>query len=240
MHNQWLFFRDVLSHWVTSMSGIVSLLICAVEYIRKHKLEGAMFCVLAGLFLICAFDQAWEDEHRNADVLIGEKSALVSELEFWKQQSYQKDDAIHTRDQLLSKNYAALIGEQTTANNTQSSFSRLSEKILEVGKPQPLRVITQALMEPAGDGPLKVQYFIVLINKSVNPAIMEISCDQDITSGGGAVVGARQALMGTGPVIAKRRFDLSLTSPPWTPLSPVLLDVHYTGSQPSCGVEVAH
>lgn len=161
----------------------------------------------------------------------------LEQTAFWKQQSYEKDASLRSRDQLLGQNYSALIGEQSTANDSQSALAKLSDKILDIGRPLKLNVVTQPLMEPPGDGPIEVRYFIVLTNKTVNPAFMNVSCDQDITAGEGAVVGTTQTLMGIGPVVGKRRFNLSITSPPWGPLSPVLLDVHYSGTEPNCGVE---
>jgi hypothetical protein len=237
MWNHWLFFRDVMSHWVAAMSSIVSFTLGIVEYLRNRKTEGWIFAAIACLFLFVAFDQAWQDEHRNSIVLIGEKRASVSDAAFWKDQSYAKDEELRVRDDLLEKNYTALIGEQKTANESQSSLARLSGKILDIGKPVSLSVVTQALMEPPGDGPIKVRYFISLTNKPVNPAIMSVSCDQDIVAGEGAVVGAEQEMMGIGPIISKRRFTVSVGSPPWTPVSPILIDVHYTGARPDCGVE---
>ena len=237
MHQHWLFIGNVVAHWVAAMSSAVAFTLGIVEYWRKQKTEGWIFFAIASLFLVVAFDQAWQDEHRNSEVLIAEKGVAVSESNFWKQQSFQKDDALRSRDQLLAQNYAALIGEQGTANKAQDSLTRLSGKILEMGKPEPLRVVTQALMEPGGDGPVKVRYFIVLTNKTVNPAIMNVECDQDITAGEGAVVGATQMMAGIGPVVSGRRFSLSITSPPWSPLSPILLDVHYKGVQPNCGIQ---
>jgi hypothetical protein len=237
MHNYWLFIRNVLAHWVAAMSGIVSLALGIVEYFRKRQTEAKLFAVVACVFLMPAFYQAWQDEHHNSEILIAEKSTAVSERDFWRQQAYRKDDALRSRDQLLAQNYTALIGEQGTANKAQDSLAQLSGKILDIDKPAPLRVITQSLAEPSGDGSIKVRYFIVLTNKTVNPAIMNVVCDQDISAGEGAVVGAKQEMMGIGPVVAKRRFNLSITSPPWSPLSPILLDVHYSGPEPNCGIE---
>jgi hypothetical protein len=237
MHDHWLFTWNVLSHLVASMSGFASFLMSLWEHSRRRKIESRVFFIVGVLCLVIAFDQAWQDEHRNSEILKAEKATLSSDAGFWKNQAYEKDTSLRSRDQLLAQNYTALIGQQSSANDSQSALAKLSDKILDIGKPQALRVVIQALMEPIGDGPVKVRYFIVLTNKTVTPAIVNVSCDQDITAGEGAVVGTTVMSAGMGPVIGNRRFNFSIASPAWSPQSPILVDVHYTGAQPNCGIE---
>jgi hypothetical protein len=131
MHDHLLFIGNALAHLVASMSGLVSFAIAVYEATRKKKFETWAFFGLGAICLVVAFDQAWQDEHRNAQLLVSQKEEAVIERNFWKDQSYAKDAALHSRDELLAKNYSALIGEQTTANQTQQSIAQLSKKIID-------------------------------------------------------------------------------------------------------------
>lgn len=134
MHNHFLFIGNSFAHLVASMSGIASFIFAIIEHIRKKQIETWAFAIVGSICLIVAFDQSWQDEHRNAEVLIAEKSSLVSERDFWKNQSYEKDVSLRQVNSLLAQNYGALIGEQTTANQTQQSIASLSSKILAVNQ----------------------------------------------------------------------------------------------------------
>jgi hypothetical protein len=132
MHDHLLFIGNAFGHLVAAMSGVVSFAVSIVEAVRNKKFETWAFFVLGALSLFVAFDQAWQDEHRNSQELIAEKAAAVSERNFWKDQSYRKDDALRSRDELLAQNYGALIGQQTTSNKSQQSLAQLSNKIVEL------------------------------------------------------------------------------------------------------------
>jgi hypothetical protein len=132
MHTHWLFTLNVGAHLVASMSSLVSFSIAIYEATRKKKFETWAFFAIGALCLIVSFDQAWNDEHRNSEVLKAQKSAAIDEREFWKAQSYLKDEALRSRDQLLAQNYGALIGQQSTSNLSQASLSKLSTKIAEM------------------------------------------------------------------------------------------------------------
>ncbi len=104
--------------------------------LRSHKdkkVESRIFFAIGAFFLVYAFDQAWQDEHRKVQTLIGEKAFLFGERDFWKNQSYEKDASLRTRDDLLTKNYGVLA-------ETQSSLATLSNRMLDVAKPAPLKI----------------------------------------------------------------------------------------------------
>jgi len=132
MHDHLLFMGNVFGHLVASMSGFVSFAISICEAFRKKKFETWAFFVVGALCLIVAFDQAWQDEHRNAQILIAEKSSVMAEKTFWKDQAYAKDAALNRTQELFAQNYTALVGEQTTANKAQQSLTQLSNKIVEL------------------------------------------------------------------------------------------------------------
>lgn len=181
MHDHWLFTWNVLSHWVASMSSIVSFTLGIVELVRNKKTESWVFFAVAFLFLIFGFDQAWQDEHRNAEMLKAEKSSTISEREFWKQQSYDKDQTIQQRDQLLAQNYTALIGEQSTANKSHESLSKLANKILDITKPEPLRIYTAGEDLPFYGGMQPHEMMFLAFPNRILPRInVMLTCDTKI------------------------------------------------------------
>jgi hypothetical protein len=131
------------------------------------------------LCLIIAFDQAWQDERNNVKVLIGEKSTLWQERDFWKDQSYAKDTSLRNRDELLGKNYGVLA-------DTQSSLANLSNRPLDVAGPVPRKIDALRWKIPQTytyENVGRVQFWtlVVVSNKVVNPAKGVITCDADFT-----------------------------------------------------------
>jgi hypothetical protein len=228
MHNHWLFIGNVFTHWVSAMSGIVSLTLGIVEYFRKQKVEGVIFCVIAVLFLFVSCDLAWQDEHRNAQLAIAEKSDAYSEKNFWQAQSYEKDNALRSRDQLLAQNYTALIGEQGTANKTQQSLAELSGKILEIGKPVAQKTTVLFLDSDDKQTPRIIRW-ILITNEPITPVNMDVQCNRLVDAAVLEAIGTA-GQMGAGPVkLAPNLMRFSISSPAWIPNGPLLAIVKYEG-----------
>jgi hypothetical protein len=206
------------------MSGIVSFTIGIAEYFRKQKKEATIFCVIAGLFLIVAFDQAWQDEHRNGTILIGEKNTLGVERDFWKAQFYSANSTLQTRDNLLAQNYGALTAEQDSANKAQGSLATLSQKILEINKVPKMKWEALALesSEPVSSNPAMLKSrWLLLTNKSQSPAQFKFSCASPIISAEAKIAGSA-ADARTFPLDDKQ-WGAKIMSPAWSPDSPVLI-----------------
>ena len=134
MHSgHWLFAQNVFAHLVASMSGVASFIIAMYEHSRQRKVTSRAFFVIGVICLVMAFDQAWQDEHNNTNNLIAEKSVLWQERDFWKEQSYAKDSSLRSLNELLGKNYGVL-------SDTQSSLAKLSNRLLDVAGPAPLKI----------------------------------------------------------------------------------------------------
>ena len=234
MHNHWLFIGNVFAHWVATMSSIVSFTLGIVEYVRDKKTEGWIFWIVAGEFLVVSFDSAWQDEHRNSQTLATQKNSAVMEANFWKEQSYGKDASLHSRDQLLEQNYTALIGEQATAGKAQNSLTKLSEKILEVSKPEKLKIFDHYL------GTVDAQYnpgihttyhgtFLVLTNQTVTPVRLLVTCGRDLEQAVGKVLGTGAEMVGGwgGRVTSSAKsYGVGILSPAWTPANPMVVTVY--------------
>ena len=213
------------------MSGVASFAFAIYEHVRNKKIESRAFFAVGVLCSIIAFDQAWQDEHNNASTLIGEKSALWQERDFWKNQSYEKDDALRTRDNLLAQNYSALAGEQNTANQTQASLAQLSSKILSIDKP-PRQQFTYE--QNAWEGPAKQwKHFgqhVVMNNLPVRANIF-LKCDQPITVIDASIVSGGPHFPNSINQFDASSWRIDIPSPSITPQTPLIITIGYDTDQ---------
>jgi hypothetical protein len=234
-HPHWLFVFNVGAHWVASMSSIVSFTLGIVELFRDRKTEAWIFWSIAFLFLVMAFDQAWQDEHRNSQVLTGEKMQAVVDANFWKDQSYQKDSSLRTRDELLSQNFSALT-------STQAALANLSNKLLDALKQEKLRV------KPLYLGSLLQNYdakrskftasYVVLTNRAITPVLVTVKCKSPIVAAAATILGGTTFTGGSGRGrLDDYTYELSLGSPAWTPSDPLIVTVWTNEQKVDCDIE---
>jgi hypothetical protein len=227
MHTHWLFIYNVGAHLVASMSSLVSFGIAVYEATRNKKFETWAFFVIGALCLIVAFDQAWHDEHRNAEILTAEKASAVGEREFWKIQNYDKDSALRQRDALLAQNYGALIGEQATANKAQDSLTNLSLKILEIGKPLNQKFTTGMSEFDAPPKPWKHFGQWIVMSNLPKRANIFVQCDQAFTVIDASIVSGGPHFQNTTIKLDEMSWRISIPSPPITPDSPLIITTGY-------------
>lgn len=208
------------------MSGPIAVAFSIWEYVSGNKTEGWVFFVVGMLLIFAACDLAWQDEHRNAQVLISEKSMLTNDINFWKQQSYQKDDALRQRDSLLVQN-------STVLGQTQSSLASLSNRILDVSKPEKLNITDHFLggVDSQVNPNIKAKYhgtWIVLTNMTITPIRLLVTCRADIVQVSGSVLGTG-AMLGGGwggrVTTSKKQYGVGILSPAWTPTNPMIVTV---------------
>ena len=207
------------------MSGIASFIFAAVEHIRGKKTESRAFLAVGVICLTLAFDQAWQDEHNNVKVLIGDKGALSQERDFWKDQSYDKDASLRSRDEMLTKNYGVLA-------ETQSSLAALSNRL--VGLQEPLKITPHfiGLVPSQVNTNIQARYhgtFLVLTNKPITPVRLLVTCDAEILSTSGGVLGTAGGMGGGwgGRVTSSnKQFGVGILSPAWTPVNPLLVTIY--------------
>jgi len=238
MHDHWLFTWNVLSHLVASMSGIASFVMSMWEHARNKKIESRVFFVVGVLCLTVAFDQAWQDEHRNSEVLISQKESLASEKNFWQSQYYATSQTLQRRDELLAKNYTALTDEQTSAAKSQTSLAALSQKILDINKPEKqsygfhfMQWNTKLFTIPGFSG---MSQIVITSNQSIM-ANFDLSCEQPFS-----VVDARVA--DGGPEfpesylkVSPSSWQIRIPNPQVSPQYPVIVTLGYnTASLGSC------
>lgn len=222
MHSDHLLFvGNVFAHLVASMSGVASFLFSMWEHARGKKIEARAFFIVGVLCLVVAFDQAWQDEHSNTKILIGEKSALWQERDFWKQQSYDKDASLRTRDELLGKNF-------TTLTQTEQSLTALSAKLLDVTKPEPLKIVVTGERLPwYGSSQPHEMIMLGIPNKIVGAVNADVICNKEIESVRAAMLGHDLWTGKTPDRINANQFHLNITSPIWTPTQPLVVYVRF-------------
>jgi hypothetical protein len=77
----WLFIGNVFAHWVALLSGLASVSVAIWETIKKKTVSPKVFWTVALICLFVSCDQAWQDEHRNTQVVEDQKASLAGELE---------------------------------------------------------------------------------------------------------------------------------------------------------------
>jgi hypothetical protein len=223
---QFLFVWNMLAHLVALMSGLVSFGFAIYENWKNKKTESWVFFAISLICLMIACDQAWQDEHRNVEALIAEKSSAVSEREFWKQQSYSKDDSLRTRDTLLGQNYTVLA-------QNQAALTSLSNRVLDLAK-EPLKITPHFLgyIPSQANSNIQAKFngtFLVLTNNTITPVRLLVTCEAEIVQVGGGVLGTG-ASMGGGwggrVTSSKKQYGVGILSPAWTPVNPLLVTIY--------------
>ena len=206
------------------MSGIASFVFATIEHVRNKKIESRAFFGVGVLCLIVAFDQAWQDEHNNVKVLIAEKSALWQERDFWKDQSYQKDASLRARDELLGRNYSVLA-------DTQSSLATLSNRLLDVAKPAPLKIDVMRWQIPATytyANMGKVQFWVVVLiaNKTVSPTRGTITCDAPFGALTSTILSHTSTMRSDYEQTSPKSVHVECMYPPWSAQNPLVFAVY--------------
>jgi len=232
MHDHWLFIGNVAAHLVASMSGAASFIFAIIEHARGKKIETWAFVAVGIMCLLLAFDQAWQDEHRNSEILAAQKLTAIQGENFWKNQSYGKDDALRSRDGLLAQNYTSLLGAQSTANKTQNSLAQLSNKILDITKPEK-RVITAIPLGVSkntqnAEGSF-LEEIVLLVNKTIVSVHVLVTCDKPVVWAAGGILGNRTAVMGdlwAGPR-SDRSYGITSGGAVWSATAPLLVTLYF-------------
>lgn len=237
-----LFFKAVFHH-AAGWAGIGSTVATYMpESLRKRfgldKEKRKFTFAIAGILLYVAVYQAWIDEHHNTEMVVAQRAADQKERDFWKQQSYDKDAAIRTKDSLLEKNISALA-------DTQTAFANLSNKVLDITKPQALEVNTSTLQIPfegrrANDNAV-LHSAVVIAAPNRNLAMrVTIECEHAfIVSYASAIVKTRRAVIF--PIqtdrLSDKKWKLFTESPLWEPTVPISVLIYSVNDSPgNCDV----
>lgn len=130
---------------------------------------------------------------------------------------------------------ARLGGQNETLNaqnrDQQDTISNCQTQALKLLTPEPLK-FTPVVLDPvnSGIGEQHVKW-LLLTNKTVTPVILRVSCNKRPTSVSGAVIGSGANIGGLGRKITASEYEIDISSPAWSPVSPMTVDLSYIGSE---------
>ncbi len=161
------------------------------------------------------------------------KASATADANFWKDQSFKKDEELRLRDQVLANNLAAL-------NGTQKSLTELSIKVLEIGKPTPAKYNwNESDDDPRPQSGQIVSLLVLTTNKVVPaPVRIIINCPREIfdrvdwrTAGKGMYGDA--VLLDSGHTAF-----IQMELPLWSPQMPMLARAYSRKKMTTCTMEV--
>jgi hypothetical protein len=220
-----LFIGAVAAHWMASFGGVFLMIVAIIEKLRHKEVNAWVFWSGAFVCMLVAFYGAWVDEHHNTEQVITDKALIAGERDFWKAQSFAKDDSLRTMTGLLAQNFNTLSG-------TQNSLTALSNKILDVTKPEPMTIHSVdigPMKSTDGNGSKFQEQFVLLVNKTITPVHLVVTCDQPIASAGGGILGSRTTILSDlwGGAISDRSWRVGAGGGVWGPLSPLVVTVYF-------------
>lgn len=221
------YLSALFDHWLFSFGAVATLVIAMFEKWKDKTVPARWFFGVAVALLAIAQYQAWDDERHEVEKVTTERRAAESERDFWKGQSYAKDETIRQRDGLLGQNYAALVGEQTTSNKTQQSLAQLSTKVLEVNKREKF---DGGHYFGAGDFLMidgRVKTIIIgLTNVPIGSGQLAMQCSAEFEKAG--VKGAIPTAITTGPnLVMQDKHTIYLNIEAWSPTNPLIISVEH-------------
>jgi hypothetical protein len=217
-----IFLQSALNNWITIVGIVLTLVPFVPDEAQswvERKVMKSKFSLkhlwLFGMFLLfVAFYETWRDEYRNYQQLTKDNTTLAQDRDRWKAQNDDKDSSLRKRDELLGQSVTALTG--------------LSNKILDVTKPEPLKIITAGERLPYYGGSQPHEMIMLAFpNKVVGAVNADIECDRDIQSARAAMLG-HDLWMGGGVAIQSPRLvSVNITSPIWTPTQPLVVYIAF-------------
>jgi hypothetical protein len=82
----------------------------------------------------------------------------------------------------------------------------------------------------ATNAPLRKVRWLVISNKTVTPVMMTVVCDRSIEEGDVWVVGTG-AMIGGAAKLAPQVLQVGVSTPAWSPTSPLLVTLSYRGDE---------
>ena len=141
------------------------------------------------------------------------------------------------------KNYAVLeaqsgcaetIGENKTLGkqnrDQQNTINNCQTQALKLLVPEPFKIVP-LLLEPAS-GCIEMQHikWLLLTNKTVTPVNLVVACQKRFVSASASIVGS-EILGGGASKVTDTEYQVNISTPAWSPESPMLFDMSFIGDQ---------
>jgi hypothetical protein len=204
-------WRAMLNHW-------------RKEY--KRALKFSLWCaviIYSPIFVYSVGKAVYEDHeglvHRSHDlreVVNGDALTLQHTKDECSgqvsDQKIQNAGLVGANGQLQSQNR----DQQNTINNCQTQALKLLAP-----EPTSITALYMSTESTYTEGVLTAK-FVLLTNHAITPVKMGVTCDRPIITGYSVILGSGTMLGGSGPT-AQKTLDISIESPSWTKISPVLV-----------------
>jgi len=235
-----LFVASLIDHWFCLFGGFVSVGFALYEKYRRKETPSKIFWGLAALCVLMAAYQAWLDQRRNVATLTEEKANLTSKYTECSSDLRAKDGGIQSLTDRLGDQRSRIDSQQGTIERQQTSVNSCVVTLGKIAQPEPQKI--NLLFNSLDFDPLKgkhVQQLIAVTNRSISPVRMSVQCNMTVSYFSSKIAGVPGVTGGPlgGRPEPNNSYSFEIDSPPWTPTSPVVIDVYYDGDTfGTCGM----
>jgi hypothetical protein len=222
MENHFLFLGNVAAHLVALMSGIASFIIATIEAARKRPLSERVFWIIGAICIVASFDLAWQDEHRNAQVLINEKSSLASSYGTCRSDLKVADEQVQFFEKQTGIGLTNFNRQQTTLNTCVVALGRSNVK-------QPLRITVREADIPVKttserNGAGHPSVLVMDTNMIITPVHGTLTCNRPFTFMGTSFARGPYVGMTEDPkMIGYNKARIDIEMPAWNPDTPLIV-----------------
>jgi hypothetical protein len=233
MGQHFLFLGNVAAHLVALMSGIASFLLAAVQAIRKKPIWENVFWIAGGLCLFVAFDQAWQDEHRNTQTVIAEKATFAASYG-----SCSSDLKIASAQTQFFEKQANM--GMTNFNTQQETLNSCVVSLGRSNAPEPIKItVKEAAFSVKGQsahvGNGSPSALVLETNQIITPVHGTLTCNRPFSLlDAEFAMGPHWTLSASKTVIAPNKARLEIETPAWNPGTPLVFLVFSAGDLSPC------
>jgi hypothetical protein len=171
-------WSQIASHLVALMSGISSFIFATISAVNKKPLVAKWFWAAGAICLIAACDGAWQDEHRNSQMMAQEKSSIAGD--YGRCQNNAQIEAAYTRGleqsnlnqrQTVDEQRKQNMNQQNTVNNCVVSLGKMNPLINTKTGVLAIQVATETRPSPVRFGSPTTTYWFALVlsaNRRIN------------------------------------------------------------------------
>jgi hypothetical protein len=218
-----LFLSDLFHQILFYIGGVLALVELFMTKWLNTPLEKRLFNILVIGCLFIACFQSWVDEHHNVEELIKDKAHVSGEREYWRGQSDAKDQSVRENVTALSQ--------------TQRAFADLSNKVLDITRPEPLRILVKTnRLSPLDSASKKISLLSIVSNKPLSPVRGVLSCEHPFQKLGGTSITGETITQASGDIstVNDHEVRIGVVSPALNPDTPMLV-LALTAAEPGVG-----
>ena len=236
------FLESVFAHWQIWLSGgglggIVVLVLALTERLTKWSMSRrAHVGVFIVAFFVCACFLSWVDKDDSLQAarkdLQNQKQQFSSELE----QAHNDYGALQAKCQYQS-GVVDTLGKQN--RDQQNTINHCQQDAIKLIAPPPEHhAIIQIFQETPPPG-FKLSTFLFTTNRVLTPTTITASCDRPVRDFEGFVSGTKMMISSPAVQVPNsppdRNWEFAISTPPWTPDTPIVIEFAYEGTQePLC------